>query len=59
MMGEICLSAADQIVDDAHNKSMVDQKIDHVTPYKARASGNYGDGLRRHFAPTFFIVRTL
>ncbi len=57
---DIGLAAADQIVDDAHAVAAVDQQIDHVAADEAGAAGDDGGLARRaHFAPSFFIVRTL
>ena len=60
VVGDVGLAAADQIVDDADAVAAFDQEVDHVAADEAGAAGDdRGLARRAHFAPSFFMVRTL
>ena len=51
---------ADQVVDHADLVALAEQEIDHVAADEPGAAGDdSGLARRRHFAPIFFMVRTL
>ena len=58
-MREVALAAADEAVHHPHAIAVREQAVDHVAADKAGPSGDDRDGGSRHFAPIFFIVRTL
>ena len=60
MVRQVGGAPADQIVDDTNAIAGRQQRIDHVAADEAGASGD-DRGLRpgAHFAPIFFMVRTL
>jgi hypothetical protein len=57
--GKIALTATDQVVDDPHGKSALNQEVDHMAADEAGATGDDCNRLPDHFTPRFFIVRTL
>ena len=58
-MRQIALATADEAVYHAHAILLREQAVHHVAADKAGASGNDGNGRSAHFAPIFFMVRTL
>ena len=59
-MRQIALAAAHEVVDHADAAAARQQAVDHVAADEAGAAGDDRDGgRRRHFAPIFFMVRTL
>jgi hypothetical protein len=53
-------SASSQVVDHAHAVVALEQDVDHVAADEAGATGHHRNlACRTHFAPSFFIVRTL
>jgi hypothetical protein len=60
MMGKIGYPAAAEIIDHAHAIAVREQDIHHVAADEPGATGHHSDRTRAvHFAPSFFIVRTL
>ena len=59
VMREVAFAAADEVVHHSHAIIALEQAVDHMAADKAGAAGDDGDGCRRHFAPIFFMVRTL
>jgi hypothetical protein len=58
--GDIVLAAADKVIDDADPEAARDQKVDHVAADEPGATGDdRAQTSILHFAPSFFIVRTL
>ncbi len=43
----------------AHGALALDQQVDHMAPDETGTAGDDGDGAGTHFAPSFFMVRTL
>jgi hypothetical protein len=60
VLGQVGFAAADQIVDHADDVAAFDQEVDHVAADESGAAGDDRDlAPGPHFAPIFFIVRTL
>ena len=60
VMCQVGGSASGQVVDHAHAVAAIEQDVDHVAADEAGATGHNRDlACRAHFAPSFFIVRTL
>ena len=60
MVREIGFATAHHVVDDANAIAPLEQEIDHVAADEAGAAGDDRDlAAGTHFAPSFFIVRTL
>src|SRR5712692_7356726 len=60
VVGQVGGSAPGQVVDHAHAVAAIEQDVYHVAADESGATGHHRNlACRAHFAPSFFMVRTL